>query len=313
MIRILIVDDIHPIFLEKMQTAGFSFDYKPDISLKEVIPIINQFDGLVIRSKFRVEKDLIEKATRLRFIARGGAGMDNIDEKSAKDKDIHLINAPDGNRNAVGEHMVGMLLAILNNLAVSHQEISKGEWLREQNRGVELRGKTVALIGYGNNGQAMAQCLQGFGVQVLAYDKYKKEFSDDYVQEATMESVFLHADILSLHIPLTSETRGLVDQDYLNQFKKPILLLNGARGEIAVIPALLEALSTGKIVGAGLDVLPVEHFPALQTESWFHELINHPKVLLSPHIAGWTKESYLKIADVLATKIIGFIASKSQI
>lgn len=309
-IKLLIVDDIHPVFLEKLQANQIAYDYLPEIGKEEAAEIIPAYTGLVIRSKFRVDASFIDIAPQLTFIARGGAGMDNIDEQYALDKRLVLLNAPEGNRDAVGEHMVGMLLALMNNLHRANNEVKSGYWRREPNRGVELGGRTVALIGYGNNGQAMARKLSGFGVQVIAYDKYRTGFSDAYATEASMEEVTQRADVLSLHIPLTSETRGMVDDAYLARFNKPIFFLNGARGEIVNVPAVLNALDSGAILGAAFDVLPVEKFPQLSDQAWFPSLINHDRVILSPHVAGWSVESYFKIADVLADKVIRYLRDR---
>lgn len=304
--QILIVDDIHDSFLKAIRQAGMEYDYAPGITAQEAMALLPAYQGLVIRSKFEVTAHLMDQCPSLKVIARGGAGMDNIDEVYAQKKGITLLNAPEGNRQAVAEHMIGMLLLLLNNLRKGDQEIRQGKWLREDNRGAELSGRTVALIGYGHNGQAMARCLSGFGVQTIAYDKYKTGFSDAYAREVSMEEVVKHADVLSLHIPLTRETKGLLDDEYFFHFRKPIILLNGARGEIVKIPALLRALHQGKVLGAGLDVLPVERFPALQEQDWWEELLAHPRVHLSPHVAGWTAESYFKIAQVLAEKLISW-------
>lgn len=301
---ILIVDDIHATFLEQLTEAGYTLNYQPDYSREDAEAVIANYDGLVIRSKFQVDRSFLDLAAQLTFIARGGAGMDNIDEAYAAKRNITLLNAPEGNRDAVGEHMMGMLLSLMNHLQRGHQQIIQGTWAREQNRGFELAGKTVALIGYGNNGQAMAKKLSGFEVEVIAYDKYKTGFTDAYAREVSMEEVVRHADILSFHIPLTSETRSLVNTEYLYHFKKPFFLLMGARGGIVEIPAVLKALDTGKILGAAFDVLPVEKFPPLAEQAWYPELVARENVLLSPHVAGWTFESYVKIADVLAKKII---------
>lgn len=302
--RLLIVDDIHDVFLEKMQVVGIQADYRPEMGLEEAKRVIGHYDGLVIRSKFRVTRELMDLAPELRVIARGGAGMDNIDEAYAAERGIILLNAPEGNRNAVAEHMIGMLLALMNKLHSGGQEIRQGEWRREENRGLELRGRTVGLIGYGNNGQAMAQCLAGFGVRIMAYDKYRSGFGDDRVQETDMGEIFRQADVLSLHIPLTVETHQMVNRAFLERFQNPIFFLNGARGEIVEIPAVLSGLHSGRLLGAALDVLPVELFPGLRQQEWFDELVSHPRVLLSPHVAGWTVESYFKIANVLADKVI---------
>jgi Phosphoglycerate dehydrogenase and related dehydrogenases len=310
--NVLIVDDIHPVFTERLQGENIAFNYQPAISKEETLRIIPQYTGLVIRSKFKVDAAFIDAAPQLDFIARGGAGMDNIDENYATEKGITLLNAPEGNRDAVGEHMVGMLLGLMNNLYRGNGEVKGGLWRREENRGVELGGRTVALIGYGNNGQAMARKLSGFGVTVIAYDKYKTGFSDAYAQEASMEEVVKRADVLSLHIPLTRETRNLIDDEYLRHFRKPFFFLNGARGEIVNIPSILKALDEGRILGAAFDVLPVEKFPDLTRQSWFIPLIKHEKVVLSPHVAGWSVESYFKIADVLADKVIRFLKSHAE-
>ncbi|MGK6349915.1 NAD(P)-dependent oxidoreductase [Parapedobacter sp. DT-150] len=309
MTKLLIVDDIHPIFMEKLQANRIPFDYQPAIGKEETLGIISQYTGLVIRSKFRVDAPFLDAAPGLRFIARGGAGMDNIDEAYALEKGITLLNAPEGNRDAVGEHLIGMLLSLMNNLNRANLEVKNGLWLREKNRGLELGGRTVALIGYGNNGQAMARKLSGFGVSVIAYDKYKTGFSDVYATEVSMEEVVRRADVLSLHIPLTHETRGLIDDEYLFHFRKPIFFLNGARGEIVNIPAVLKALDEGRVLGAAFDVLPVEKFPDLAKQPWFAPLITHEKIMLSPHVAGWSVESYFKIADVLVDKVVGFLRS----
>lgn len=301
---ILIVDDIHAIFMEKLEQAGIPFDYRPEMNREDALAVINRYTGLVIRSKFKVDVAFIDAATALKFIARGGAGMDNIDEGYARQKGITLLNAPEGNRDAVGEHLIGMLLSLMNNLRQGDVQIRNGLWKREENRGHELGGRTVALIGYGHNGQAMARKLAGFGVQVIAYDKYKTAFSDAYAKEVSMEEVVKRADVLSLHIPLTQETRHLVDTEYLFHFRKPIYLLSGARGEIVQIPAVLKAIEERKILGAAFDVLPEEKFPGLSQQPWFSQLLKQDNILFSPHVAGWTFESYFKIADILADKVL---------
>ncbi|GHE43344.1 NAD(P)-dependent oxidoreductase [Sphingobacterium griseoflavum] len=301
---ILIVDDVHEVLLEKLRLAKIAFDYQPALNKSQAASIIADYTGLIIRSKFQVDEDFIDKASRLRFIARAGAGMDNIDEAYAHRKSIQLIPANEGNRDAVGEHMIGMLLSLMNNLNRGHREISAGKWRREENRGYELKGRTVALIGYGHNGQAMARKLSGFEVQVIAYDKYKTGFSDPYVREVSMEEVVKQADILSFHIPLTRETTGMVDKEYLFHFRKPIFFLMGARGGIVDIPAVLHYLDERRILGAAFDVLPVEKFPMLGQQDWYNDLCSRDNVLLSPHVAGWTFESYYKLSAILADKII---------
>jgi D-3-phosphoglycerate dehydrogenase len=301
--KILIVDDLHPIFKEEASSLGYHCDDFPKFSKAQTLAVIGGYQGLVVRTKFNVDAELIDAGSELKFIARAGAGMDNVDEAYAASKGIICINAPEGNRDAVAEHAIGMLLALMINLRKGDQEIRNGLWDREGNRGWELKGKTVALIGYGNTGNAMARKLSGFDVELIAFDKYKSGYSDAYVKEMSMEQIVKKADVLSFHIPLTRETRQMVDEEYLYHFRKPILLLNTARGEILNIQAVLNGIKAGKILGAGLDVLETEKFPALLEKPWFDELSASSKVILSPHVAGWTYESYYKISAVLAEKL----------
>lgn len=300
--KILIVDDLHPLFKETAEKAGFIVDDFPQFTREETLNVIADYEGLAIRTKFKVDKGLMDKAPRLRLIARAGAGMDNIDEEHAAAKGITCINAPEGNCDAVGEHAVGMLLSLTNNLRKGDWEVRNKIWDREGNRGFELKGKTIGIIGCGFMGRSFAQKLKGFEVSVLAYDKYKSSFGDAFCREAGMEEIFSQSDVLSLHIPLTAETRQLVNEEFLSSFQKPIFLLNTARGEIVNTQAVLNAIKDGKILGAGLDVLEVEKFPALAEQPWFQELISNGKVLLSPHVAGWSFESYRRISEVLAEK-----------
>lgn len=308
--NILIVDDIHQVLLEKFDKAGISYNYQPDITRAVAEKVINQYDGLIIRSKFQIDQAFIDLAPHLKLIGRSGAGMDNIDEDYALSKGIKLFPANEGNCDAVGEHMIGMLLSLMNNLNRGNMEIRQALWRREENRGYELKGRTVALIGYGHNGQAMAKKLSGFDVKVIAYDKYKTGFSDQYATEVSMEDVVKQADVVSFHIPLTRETKGLIDEEYLLYFRKPIFFLMGARGGIVNVPAVLKALDSGKILGAAFDVLPVEKFPALGEQDWYQDLISRDNVILSPHVAGWTFESYFKLSAILADKIISDFNTK---
>jgi len=301
--NILIVDDLHPIFIEQVEALGYTCNYQPLIKLDEVLATVAGYEGLMVRSKFQVDRTFLDAAVNLKFIARAGAGMDNIDEAYAAEKGIMLVNAPEGNRDAVGEHAVGMLLSLMNNLNRADAEVRAGLWQREANRGYELKGRTIGIIGYGNMGQTFARKLKGFEVDVIAYDKYKTGFSDDYAREVSMEEIVRHSEVLSLHVPLTSETNGLVNDEYLFHFRKPIFLLNTSRGKVVQTQAVLNAIKQGKLLGAGLDVLEVEKFPALGEQPWFEELRQSGKVLLSPHVAGWTFESYRKISEVMAQKI----------
>jgi D-3-phosphoglycerate dehydrogenase len=305
--NILIVDDVHPIFMVQAEARGYQCDYRPTIKAEEALQIIGDYAGLVIRSKFLVTKQVFDIATSLRFVCRAGAGMDNIDEAYAIQKGVTLINAPEGNSDAVGEHAIGLLLSLMNNLNRGDAEIRAGKWDREGNRGHELKGKTVGIIGYGHMGHSFARKLSGFQVDVIAYDKYKTGFSDRYAREVSMEQIIKHSDVLSIHVPLTAETNGLVDDEYLFHFKKPIFFINTSRGKTAKVSAVLNAIKQGKIIGAGLDVLEVEKFPALTEQAWFDELRQSGKVILSPHVAGWTFDSYRKISEVMAEKLINLI------
>lgn len=301
--KILIIDDLHPAFKEKAMALGFEVDDQPLITRAQTLEIIKDYVGIAVRTKFKIDAELFDEAPNLKFVARAGAGLDNIDEAAAKAKNIQLINAPEGNCDAVGEHAVGLLLALMNNFKKADTEIRNGIWDREGNRGYELKGKTVGLIGYGFMGKKMARKLAGFEVNVIAYDKYKTGFSDAYAREVSMEEIVKHSDVLSLHIPLTNETRQMLNDEYFFHFKKPIFFINTARGEIVNTKAVLNAIKTGKILGAGLDVLEIEKFPALAEQTFYQELKTNEKVILTPHVAGWTFDSYRKISEVLAEKL----------
>ncbi len=302
--NILIVDDIHPVFMEMAAAKGYQCDYQPTITAADALQIIGNYAGMVIRSKFNVNKQVIDIAKKLRFVCRAGAGMDNIDEAYAAKAGITLINAPEGNMDAVGEHAVGLLLALMNNFNVADAQVRAGSWQREANRGYELKGRTVGIVGYGFMGHSFARKLSGFGVNVIAYDKYKTGFSDKYAREVSMEEIVKQSDVLSLHVPLTAETEGLISEEYLFHFKKPIFFINTSRGKTAQVRAVLNGIKQGKILGAGLDVLEVEKFPALAEQEWFNELRQSAKVILTPHIAGWTFESYRKISEVMGDKLM---------
>jgi D-3-phosphoglycerate dehydrogenase / 2-oxoglutarate reductase len=304
--KILIADDIHPIFIEQVEASGYQCDYQPSIKPDEALENIGDYAGLVIRSKFNVDRAVIDAGKNLRFVCRAGAGLDNIDEAYARQKGIKLINASEGNMDAVGEHCIGLLLALMNNFNIADAEIRGDNWKREANRGYELKGKTVGIIGYGFMGKSFAKKLSGFEVNVIAYDKYKTGFSDKYAREVSMEEIVKHSDVLSLHVPLTAETKGLVNDEYLFHFKKPIFFINASRGKVAEVRAILNAIKQGKILGAGLDVLEVEKFPALAEQEWFNELRQSNKVILTPHVAGWTFDSYRRISEVMAGKLIAY-------
>lgn len=301
----LIIDKMHESIIPMLEHIGLHPHYHPDIRREEVLHIIGDYTGLIVRSKTAIDRELIDRAVHLRFVARAGAGLDQLDEKVLADRNITIINAPEGNRDALAEHATGMLLALMNKMHTADQHIRKGIWDREGNRGVELMGKTVGLIGYGYMGQAFARRLSGFGVRVLAYDKYKEKYGDAYAQEADMEALYESADILSLHVPLSSETRFLIDDNFLRHFRKNIFLLNTARGKVIKLKTLSEAIESGKIRGAALDVLENEKLNNLSEEQklYFNRLAYSESVIFTPHVGGWTFESYEKINRVLADKI----------
>jgi D-3-phosphoglycerate dehydrogenase len=304
--KILIVDDLHPVFKEQAVVQGYEVDDRPLITRAETMAIISDYVGIAVRTKFQIDRELMDAAPNLQFIARAGAGLDNIDEALAKQRNIRLLNAPEGNMDAVGEHATGLLLSLMNNFRNADIEVRNGIWDREGNRGYELKGRTVGIIGYGFMGKSFAKKLSGFEVNVIAYDKYKTGFSDAYAKEVSMEEMVKQCDVLSLHIPLTRETRQMVDEEYLLHFRKPIFFINTARGEIVNTAAILSAIQRHKIIGAGMDVLEVEKFPALAWQNWFDELKTSGKVILTPHVGGWTFESYRKISAVLAEKLQAF-------
>ena len=304
--KCLIADYMHNDIELLLSDAGLEADYRPDISREEIKRHIAEYEGLIIRSKTQVDAELLREANRLRFVARAGAGIDNLDVDALNQRGIKIINAPEGNSNAVGEHSVAMLLALLNNIAKADKEVRQGLWDREGNRGYELYGKTVGLLGYGHMGRAFAKKLKSFECRVLAYDKYKNGYTDGHAQEASMQDIYDEADIFSIHVPLTTETRGMVDEAYLQRFKKNIFILNTARGEILPFKGLCHAIGSGKVMGAALDVLENEKINSLTPEQqkYFEFLVNSDKTILTPHVAGWSFESYEKINRVLVDKII---------
>ena len=304
--KILFADTAHPFLKHSLENAGHECYYDDLLTRETALSIINGFDGVVIRSRFRFDKEMINACTNLRFIARVGAGMENIDSEYAASRGIICLNAPEGNRNAVGEQALGMLLCLLNNVIKADKEVRNGQWVREGNRGTELSGKTIGLIGYGNTGSAFASCLTGFNTRILAYDPYKSNYGNERVEESGMEEIFEQADIISLHIPLTEETRYLVNNNWLHSFKKDIYLLNTARGKCLNTADLVKAIIEGKVLGAALDVIEYEtvSFESVGDHpEAFEFLIESDKVILTPHIAGWTFESNLKMAEVLFEKI----------
>jgi D-3-phosphoglycerate dehydrogenase len=307
--KILFLDSVHEVLELELLAHGFTCVHSEGLSRAECETLARDVDGIVIRSRFRMDAGFLEHAPLLKFIARSGAGMENIDEAYCAARKITLFNAPEGNRNAVAEHALGMLLALFNRIIPADGEVRNGVWDREGNRGVELDGKTVGIIGYGNNGSAFAKKLQGFDVQVLAYDKYKSGFGHGHVTESTMERIFAEADVVSFHIPQNSETLFTADANFFTRFAKPIYLINLSRGKIVRTEALVDALNEGKVLGACLDVLEFEpsSFENLFDQDlpeYFKLLLQDERVIFSPHVGGWTQESYYKLSKVLAKKIL---------
>jgi len=305
--KILHLDSNDPILWDQLSDAGF-INHEDYVSSKEEIEArIADYEGIVIRSRFKIDRQFIDKASNLKFIARVGAGLESIDLAYAESRNITLIAAPEGNRNAVGEHALAMLLSLFNKLNIADQEVRSGEWNREKNRGHELEGKTVGLIGYGNMGKSFAKKLRGFDVDVLCYD-ILEDVSDANARQVSLEELQQKADVLSLHIPWTDQTDKLVDRDFITAFSKPFWLINTSRGKNVVTEDLVEALKSGKIQGAGLDVLEYEKssFENLfegNTPEALQYLLQAKKVLLTPHIAGWTVESKTRLAQVIVDKI----------
>ncbi len=308
--KVAFIDVVHPVLFEGLNQLGFECINLTNISEKDIRNQISFFHGIVIRSRFTLTREFLMHAENLEFIARSGAGLENIDKEYCKENNIELINAPEGNRNAVAEHALGMLLSLFNNLVISNAQINKGIWEREENRGVELDGKVVGIIGYGNNGRAFAEKLRGFDVNILAYDKYKSNFGTKQVNEVDLNSIFENADILSLHIPQNEETQFMVNASFIANFKKPFYLINLSRGKIVKTNHLVNGLKEGKILGACLDVLEYEKasFENLFDDkenipSSLNYLIKNKKVIMSPHVGGWTHQSYFKLSEVLLNKI----------
>ena len=307
--KILFIDIVHPILMDRLQKFGFVCIDATKKNISEIYDDLYSAFGVVIRSRFTLNEEFLSRAPKLKFIARSGAGLENIDIEYCKQNNILLFNSPEGNRNAVAEHALGMLLSLMNHLHFADQQVRNGLWQREINRGEELDGKTVGIIGYGNNGSAFAKKLSGFDVKVLAFDKYKSGFGDHFVQEATLDAIIQNADVISLHIPYNKETHFLIDKNFIGKLKKPIYLLNLSRGKIVKTEDLVSGLMMGQIKGAGLDVLEYESksfeaFFEQELPEVFSYLIKNYNVILSPHVGGWSVESYYLLSSILADKIL---------
>ncbi len=303
--KCLVIDPMHESIFPLLREIEWEVDYQPEITRERIKDIHHLYQGLIVRGKTRIDRDLLGTQTTIKFVGRAGAGLDVLDLEFLAEKGIHVLHASEGNRDAVGEYTLGALLSLMRNIPKADQEVKTFTWDREGNRGEEIMGKTIGIIGYGNMGQAFARRLTGFQCNVLGYDKYKTGFSDAFCQEASMERLFEEADIVSLHIPLTTETRAMVDKSYVASFKKKTIFVNTARGEIISLTDFVGCMETGRIRGAVLDVLENEKLltlTAVQLQA-FNHLRNRSDVILTPHIAGWTFESHRKINVALVQKI----------
>ena len=308
--KILLLDKNHPLITEQLSEKGFVLEEDFSSSYEQVLEKIHLYEGIIIRSRIPLDAHFLEKAKNLKFIARVGAGMENIDTAKAQELGVKLINSPEGNKDAVAEHVIGTLLVLMNRLFISSNEVKKGIWLREENRGEEILGKTFGIIGYGNMGKAVAKRLSGFGCKTIFYD-IKPNLSDEFATQVSLQELQENADILSLHTPLTEDTLYMIDEEFISKMKKNFYFINTARGKNLKTSALVNALKSGKVKGACLDVLEYEKtsFENLETKNEDLEyLLNSEKAIITPHIAGWTHESKIKLAQVIVDKILAFTA-----
>jgi D-3-phosphoglycerate dehydrogenase len=311
-IRILLIDRPHPILTDTLERIGVIWEARYEENRREILAMLPDFHGVVMRSRFNVDREFLDAALQLRFIAREGVGLEHIDVEYAASKGIAVISSPEGSRHTVAEHTLGLMLCLMNHLARADRQVREGQWLREPNRGTEIFGKTVGVLGYGNMGSALAALLRGFGCRVIAYDKYRPGWSDPHAESVDLGVLHRESDILSIHIPYMPSNHYFVNDEFLAAFEKPIYLVNTARGLVLETAALVRHLTSGQVSGAALDVLEYEEgsFNMLRTETLpeaFHALLRLPNVVLSPHIAGWSFESKLGHARVLAKKIEDFL------
>ena len=306
--RVLHLEKNHPTLIEGLQALGFQNDAAYNDSLKEIRAKIDQYEGLIIRSKYPIDEDLLARARKLKFIGRVGAGLENIDVNAVESRNIYLLNAPEGNRNAVGEHALGMLLSLMNRLNLGDAAIRSGRWDREGHRGWELSGRTVGIIGYGNTGKSFAQKLSGFTVKTICYD-ILDNVGDKFAQQVSLEKLQSQCEVISLHIPQTPQTLGMINNKFIAKMTHPFWLLNTARGSAVVTVDLVEGLKSKKVLGAGLDVLEYETrsfsttFNEEEPPPALEYLMDADHVLLSPHVAGWTQESHVKLATTIVDKV----------
>jgi D-3-phosphoglycerate dehydrogenase len=306
--KVLHLEENHPTLIKGLQALGFKNDAAYTDSLAEILAKIDQYEGLIIRSKYPIDEDFLARAKKLKFIGRVGAGLENIDVKAVESRNIHLLNAPEGNRNAVGEHALGMLLSLMNRLKAGDAAIRSGRWDREGHRGWELSGRTVGIIGYGNTGKSFAQRISGFEVETLCYD-ILDNVGDQFARQVSWEKLQSQCEVISLHIPQTPQTRRMIEKKFIADMTHPFWLLNTARGSAVVADDLVAGLKSKKVLGAGLDVLEYEtrSFSSIFNEEELppalQYLIEAENVLLSPHVAGWTRESHIKLATTIVEKV----------
>lgn len=304
--KILHIDSNHPTLISTLKNNGYINDLDISSSKEEIIKIIKDYDGLILRSRFKIDKDFIDNASNLKFIARVGSGLENIDCNYAKSKNIEVISSPEGNSNAVGEHAMGLLLSLLNNINTSSNQVKEGLWFREKNRGFEIEGKTVAILGMGNTGKSFAKKISSFNCKVFFYDIDEK-IKSKYAKKSSLDFLYKNADIVSLHLPHTINNIDLFNKEFIQKFVKPFWLINTSRGKIVNTHDLVDALNEKKILGAGLDVIDIESSSFNNIEKglnpYFNELINLKNVIITPHIAGWTFESNVKLSQIIIDKI----------